>query len=646
MTIETTAVAVTASGNGATTVWPYSFEIPYADNGVDVAVQVILTDTTVHPNTETILAPSQYTITGVGVNTGGTVIYTPALATGINITIARNVTFTQPYAILNQGFFPHTVEDVADRLVMEIQQVAQDKINSVRAPLVDTNPQMELVSATNRGGKILSFTSAGDVETVIDAGQAEAAIAAFLAGALPITGAPVYALNLAAALALLGALVVPPNGLPMFVGGRSAINDGYQGIFIYDSSDHVTTFPQSGLGFVDNQARRWKRTAKLPLNVQWFGAKGDGATNDFTALQAAYTSLAATGGSIYYPTTGTQYLSGSPITVPYGVYSYGDGLYSTIIRFTAGSGFTAVNENDSWGFHDLTIDVMVNGAVCIDATKLFDGRIVNVRFRNEGGGGVTGTVGIGVNTISATAAAQFTTIAFCMFEALDDPIKLDSTIPGTQYATRFRIIAPTYLNTKNGLNSLVSNGVVSIAATASDITGKMNIHKAASAYMIDIASFMEATPATMYAIDNAANQISLVSPQIVAGTFGLSAGIGTRGFVGGTWGLGISFSGSATPTVKSSIVPDNEAGLVQMGIKSIAKNTDVGANLRGTVTFAGAATAAVAFPNAEVNNGFFVVLSWDTKTETIAWHTKTVNGFTLQSTNATSTAVVDWMIVR
>ena len=40
MTVSNTAVSVTLLGNGATTVFNYSFEIPYQDDGATPAVSV------------------------------------------------------------------------------------------------------------------------------------------------------------------------------------------------------------------------------------------------------------------------------------------------------------------------------------------------------------------------------------------------------------------------------------------------------------------------------------------------------------------------------------------------------------------------------------------------------------------------------
>lgn len=54
------------------------------------------------------------------------------------------------------------------------------------------------------------------------------------------------------------------------------------------------------------------------LNVIWFGAKGDGATDDYAAIMAAYALLPNTGGVIFFPATLDYYRVLSPMT-------FGDG---------------------------------------------------------------------------------------------------------------------------------------------------------------------------------------------------------------------------------------------------------------------------------------------------------------------------------
>lgn len=128
MTVTTTSSSTTLSANSATTVWPYTFIIPDA-----TSVVITVTDANGNPS---IIAPANYTITGLGNSAGGSVTYPLSgspLATGNTFTIARAVPYTQPTSIVNQdGFYPDVLEAALDNLEMQIQQTAtvQFKLNT------------------------------------------------------------------------------------------------------------------------------------------------------------------------------------------------------------------------------------------------------------------------------------------------------------------------------------------------------------------------------------------------------------------------------------------------------------------------------------------------------------------------------------
>jgi hypothetical protein len=87
----------------------------------------------------------------------------------------------------------------------------------------------------------------------------------------------------------------------------------------------------------------------------------------------------------------------------------------------------------------------------------------------------------------------------------------------------------------------------------------------------------------------------------------------------------------------------SDAGVISIaGISATAAQSK---NLRGQVTFASAATATVTFGTAEVNNSYFISISGNVN-ETFWVTAKGTGGFTLNSSNATSTAVVDWHLIR
>jgi hypothetical protein len=67
-----------------------------------------------------------------------------------------------------------------------------------------------------------------------------------------------------------------------------------------------------------------------PVNVRDFGAKGDGATDDYASIRAAALAAQAAGRALYFP-DGTYQCSG---TIPWDGTIYGDNMYTTRINGT------------------------------------------------------------------------------------------------------------------------------------------------------------------------------------------------------------------------------------------------------------------------------------------------------------------------
>lgn len=80
-------------------------------------------------------------------------------------------------------------------------------------------------------------------------------------------------------------------------------NNGQQGIWQYDPGSSSVSAPDN-LGTILNTSdgKVFRRIAEGPVNVKWFGAKGDGVADDTNAIQQSLNALAAKGGSVYMPT--------------------------------------------------------------------------------------------------------------------------------------------------------------------------------------------------------------------------------------------------------------------------------------------------------------------------------------------------------
>lgn len=77
--------------------------------------------------------------------------------------------------------------------------------------------------------------------------------------------------------------------------GRTHIFDGAEGVFHLDSSD-MTSNDNDGTVLIDATGRRWKRSMPGCVNAAWFGAVGDGITDDTLSLRNAF--KAAAGGRL------------------------------------------------------------------------------------------------------------------------------------------------------------------------------------------------------------------------------------------------------------------------------------------------------------------------------------------------------------
>ncbi|WP_431480920.1 putative Ig domain-containing protein [Pseudomonas thivervalensis] len=106
------------------------------------------------------------------------------------------------------------------------------------------------------------------------------------------------------------------------------------------------------------------------FNVQNFGAKGDGITDDTAAIQSAIDAAAAAGGGQVYMPTGTYIVSGGEepsdgcLMLKSNVYLYGDGMGDTTVKLADGSDtkITGIirsaygEETHDFGVSNLTID--------------------------------------------------------------------------------------------------------------------------------------------------------------------------------------------------------------------------------------------------------------------------------------------------
>ena len=167
MTISSTTVKNSYSGNGTLTTFNYTFKI-FADSDL----QVIIRSST---GTETVKTlTTHYTVTGAGNANGGTIVFTSGnIPTATEtVVIRRAVPQTQAIDyIANDPFPAESHEEGLDRSMMSIQQLQEEVDRSLKISRTNTMTTTEFtVGSSDRAGKVLGFDSSGELAVTNEIG--------------------------------------------------------------------------------------------------------------------------------------------------------------------------------------------------------------------------------------------------------------------------------------------------------------------------------------------------------------------------------------------------------------------------------------------------------------------------------------------
>jgi alpha-tubulin suppressor-like RCC1 family protein len=134
MTIQNTTIrkAGPSQGNGFNTVFPFTFK-------VFTATDILVTYLNALGAESVLVLSTNYTVSlNADQNTspGGSVTLLVAPATATYITLTSQVTNTQTLALTNSGgFYPESINDALDRIVIQVQQLAEQLIRSPKIPV-------------------------------------------------------------------------------------------------------------------------------------------------------------------------------------------------------------------------------------------------------------------------------------------------------------------------------------------------------------------------------------------------------------------------------------------------------------------------------------------------------------------------------
>lgn len=343
MTVSSSASRNQYTATAGQTVFAYTFEIVSDDDIVVLKNGVTLTKT------------ADYTVSGVGTDSGGNVTLTSGATAGDILTLYRDMPYERTTDYTNAGdFLAADVNNDFDRLWIATQQVNEEVNRSIKAPVTDPlTIDMTIPAKADRLGNYLRFNATTGNPEVGN-----------VTGLYTAAGLNVYNFTGDGSDTTFTLGIDPgvENNTQVYIDGV------YQQKNTYSVTGKVITFSAappnlstievmvtqpmavgettaSSVSFVQDGAST-ERTVQLKLqesvSVKDFGAVGDGVTDDTAAIQAAIDYATLNGTELYFPgalyrTTSELFIDRSFNSVDptqggrYGITLRGDGAAASII---------------------------------------------------------------------------------------------------------------------------------------------------------------------------------------------------------------------------------------------------------------------------------------------------------------------------
>ena len=167
MTISSTTVKNSYSGNGTLDTFNYTFKI-----FADADIQVIIRDASATETVKTLT--THYTVTGAGSASGGTIVFTAGNIPSATETVVIRRASPQTQAIdyiANDPFPAESHEEGLDRSMMAIQQLQEEIDRSIKLSRTNTMTSTEFtVGDTDRAGKVFGFDASGELTVAQELG--------------------------------------------------------------------------------------------------------------------------------------------------------------------------------------------------------------------------------------------------------------------------------------------------------------------------------------------------------------------------------------------------------------------------------------------------------------------------------------------
>ena len=167
MTISTTIIKNSYSGDGSNDTFAYQFKISSTAD-----MEVIIRSAAGTETTKTLT--TDYTVTGAGSASGGNVVFESGdIPTATEtVVLRRSTTQTQALDLVeNDPFTADSVESAFDKNLALIQELQEESTRAIKLSRTNTMTSTEFtVGATDRANKILAFDSSGEISVTQELG--------------------------------------------------------------------------------------------------------------------------------------------------------------------------------------------------------------------------------------------------------------------------------------------------------------------------------------------------------------------------------------------------------------------------------------------------------------------------------------------